>query len=345
VPLDSIRLEEADTLYIGNPYTPVVDPYDGTIYVPDLFSQRVHRFARDGSLIRTYGRPGEGPGEFRSAGSTFVLDDSTLAVHDNMLRRMSLFERGSGEFRRLRPMPGVLGTTPPVVREDGVWFALADQDYTDPTFASPRSIARWVPQTDSIVHLGTMPAEFSESVASGYWSYANLNLRGQLAVHGGSVLRGWQLRNDLIVFSGDGVVLDTVVIPAVRRLGVGENARELIDVERIGMRERLEGFSWLRQLHPMPDGRVAFTHHDQRVLKLEPTPVLTVTLWVGVLSVDLRRACVDAMLPVSQDARSMETFRGDTLFQLDRRVVDNRLQTWIRMFRVDTDACEWLPVD
>ena len=47
VPLDSIRLAEADTLYIGSPYTPVIDPYDGTIYVPDIFSRRVHRFARD----------------------------------------------------------------------------------------------------------------------------------------------------------------------------------------------------------------------------------------------------------------------------------------------------------
>ena len=57
IPLDSVLLVEADTLYIGNPFTPVVDPFDGTIYVPDLFSNRVMRFGRDGSLIRVYGRP------------------------------------------------------------------------------------------------------------------------------------------------------------------------------------------------------------------------------------------------------------------------------------------------
>ena len=343
VPLDSIRLVEADTLYIGNPYTPVVDPYDGTIYVPDIYSQRVYRFARDGSLIRTYGRPGEGPGEFRSALATFVLDESTLAVCDDMARRLTLFDRHSGAFRHLRPIPGVTGTTPPVVRERGVWFALAG-NYEDPRFAVPRSVAHWLPASDTILYLGPMPAEYSESIAGGYWSYANFNSRGALTFHDGDILRGWQLRNDLFVLSPNGEVRDTLDIPVVRRLGVPENARELLDVKRIGLKERLEGFSWLRQLHTLPDGRVAFTHHDQHVLKLEPMPELSATVWVGVLSADLKRACVDAELPVSQDSRSMETFRGDTLFQLDRRIVRERLQTWIRMFRIDTDDCDWIPL-
>lgn len=344
VPLDSIRLEEADTLYIGNPYTPAIDPYDGTIYVPDLFSQRVHRFARDGSLIRTYGQPGEGPGEFRSAGSTFVLDDSTLAINDNMLRRMSLFDRRTGEFRRLLPMHGVMGISPPVVRDDGVWFALVDQNFRDPMYEVARSIAWWQPGRDTILHLGTMPAEFTTSATSGFWSYANQNLRGALAIHRGDIVRGWQLKNELVVFSPDGVVRDTLSIPVVRRVGVRENARELLDVKRISLEERVEGFSYLRQLYTLPDGSVAFTHHDQRALKLEPTPVLTTRVWVGLLSPDLKRACVDTELPVSQDARSMETFRGDTLFQLDRRLVGERLETWIRLFRVDPTGCEWLPV-
>lgn len=71
-------------------------------------------------------------------------------------------------------------------------------------------------------------------------------------------------------------------------------------------------------------------------------PVLSARVWVGVLSPDLKRACVDAELPVSQDARSMETFRGDTLFQLDRRMVGDRLETWIRLFLIDPSGCDWI---
>lgn len=77
-------------------------------------------------------------------------------------------------------------------------------------------------------------------------------------------------------------------------------------------------------------------------------PILTARVWVGVLSPDLTRACVDTELPVSQDARSMEVFRGDTLFQLDRRMIGDRLETWIRMFLIDREACDWIrlfPID
>jgi len=344
VPLDSIQLAEADTLYIGNPYTPVIDPFDGTIYIPDIFSKRVHRFARDGSLQLTYGRPGEGPGEFRSAVAVAVLDDSTVAVHDALLGRLSVFDRRTGVFLRLRPFVAVLGTTPPVVRGDGVWFAQADPGYEDPQRVVPRSVAHWLPAIDTILFLGPMPAEYTESVAGGFWRYANFNTRGALTFHDRGMLRGWQMMNELFLLSNEGRVLDTLDIPAIRRNGVPKNVRELLDVERIGAVERFERFSQLRQLSTLPDGRVVFTHHDQHVLKLRPTPVLSATVWVGILSSDLEYACVDTELPVSQDARSMEVIRGDTLFQLDRRIVGERLQTWVRMFRVEDSACDWLPL-
>ncbi len=70
--------------------------------------------------------------------------------------------------------------------------------------------------------------------------------------------------------------------------------REQIDIERIPFREWLEGSSQLRQLSPRPDGGFVFTHHDQTALKLEPMPILTARVWVGILSSDLKKACVDA---------------------------------------------------
>lgn len=345
VPLDSFRLVEADTLYIGNPYTPVIDRYDGSIYVPDIFSRRVLRFSREGTLLQVYGRPGNGPGEFRSAEAVFVETDSTIGVYDNMLRRLTLFDRASGAFRSSRALSGVAGTTPPIVRADEIWFPLVDQNYREPRFSTPRSIAVWSPSQDTVMYLGRMPAEFVESIQGGFWNYANFLLLGALTVHDRGLLRGWQLKNELFLLDGRGEVRDTIAIPIRRRKGVPANVRELLDVKRLGQKETLEDFSRLRQLHTLSDGSVIFTHHDQHVLKLEPTPVLSATVWVGVLSSDLKHACVDALLPVSQDARSMETFRGDTLFQLDRRIVGGELQTWIRSFKVDTRHCIWIPVE
>ncbi|MBA4159356.1 MAG: hypothetical protein H0X65_18065, partial [Gemmatimonadetes bacterium] len=96
VPLDSILLPESDTLYLGDPFTPAIDPYDGSIYISDQFSKRVVRFDRHGEVVRAYGRPGAGPGELQGSGLAFVLDDSTLVVEDWAVQRLNLFDRNSG---------------------------------------------------------------------------------------------------------------------------------------------------------------------------------------------------------------------------------------------------------
>jgi len=341
VALDSILLPEAGSLYVGNPYTPVVDPFDGSFYVPDLFSGRVLRFGRDGRLIRAYGRAGDGPGEFRSAGSTFVLDDSTLVVHDTGLGRLTLLDRRTGAFRGTRSFPWGPSLTPPVVEDGYAWMAVSDR-----AFKLHGSVARWDVVRDTLEFFGPMPDEYWESANSQNWTYANQMLRGQLAVHGGRIFRGWQSYQDLFVLDHGGAVVDTIDIPVLRRLGVPDDIRERMDVGRMGLEEQITSYSRLRQLYVFPDGRVAFTHHDQKAIRLRPFPIIAARVWVGVVSADLKRACVDTELPVSMDARSMETFRGDTLFQLDRRIPPGTetVETWIRMFQVQTSECEWVPI-
>ncbi len=338
IPVDSVLLPEVDTAYVGRPRGIVVDPEDGSFYITDLFSSRVLRFARNGSLMRVYGGPGEGPGEFRTAGATFLLDDSTLVVHDTRLQRLSIFDRRTGASRTSRHLPLLVGTSPAVVDESGVWLPVAD-----PGLSSSSSIAHWILLSDSIAYIGSMPAEFRESIDGGNWIYANSLLQGVLAALGDTLVRGWMSRNELVLFSREGQVLDTVDLPVLRRRGVPEDIRYRFDVENIGFEERLELNSALIQLRATSDGRLMFTHHDRQVIDLLPMPVMTADVWVGVVSSDLTRACVDARLPVSTDTRSMETFRGDTVFQLDRRIVDNRLESWVRMFLVDTSDCDWVP--
>ena len=111
--VDSILLPEADTLYIGNPYTPVIDPFDGSFYIPDIFSGRLLRFRRDGSLMLVYGRPGEGPGEFRGGpGVPMLLDDSTVAAQVTSSRRVNVFDRNTGETIRVVDFPALAESLP-----------------------------------------------------------------------------------------------------------------------------------------------------------------------------------------------------------------------------------------
>ena len=114
IPVDSVLLPEADTLYIGNPYTLVVDPFDGSFHIPDIFSGRLLRFHRDGRLMLVYGRSGEGPGEFRGGPRVpMVIDDSTVAAQTTRSRRVNVFDRNTGKTSRVVDFPALGGITPP----------------------------------------------------------------------------------------------------------------------------------------------------------------------------------------------------------------------------------------
>jgi len=97
-PADTTFLIAADGVLGPNEEIYLVDPTAPGVYVYD---------AR-GRFIRRLGRPGDGPGEFRSAMAAGWLYD-TLWVADYQLRRVSLFTE-AGDFIRVlqQPVPGVL---------------------------------------------------------------------------------------------------------------------------------------------------------------------------------------------------------------------------------------------
>lgn len=67
----------------------------GRVYVAMSSPAAIKVYDRDGKYVRTIGREGEGPGEFRSATVTILHD--TLVVQDYQLARLSLFDT-AGQF-------------------------------------------------------------------------------------------------------------------------------------------------------------------------------------------------------------------------------------------------------
>ncbi len=68
-----------------------------------IASQRdrlLHRFDANGRFVRTIGRRGAGPGEFRAISGVVHVASDTLLVHDPTLRRISVFAPG-GTFVRV----------------------------------------------------------------------------------------------------------------------------------------------------------------------------------------------------------------------------------------------------
>lgn len=336
VALDSVRLAEADSLYLGNPYALAVDPYDGSFYVSDFFADRVLRFARDGSLVRTYGRPGSGPGEFRTPTLVFVVDESTVAAADNEQALIHLFDRGSGVLVRSVKYQGRLGSTVPIALGSTLWMASRDR-------ARGTSALAWDRRTDSVRYVVPLPAAYRASMR-GMGRYAAFHAMGVLTAWADTLLVGMRGRNELLVATADGRVVDTLDVPVSRRRGVPEDVQETIDDAKISARDLFRTASALDQVFRRADGSLVLVHHDADLEGQLPGGLITARVFVSIVSPDRRRACIDTELPVSQDARPIEGFRGDTLFLLDRRIVgEERVETRISSYLLDTSSCGWVP--
>ncbi|MFO7769290.1 MAG: NHL repeat-containing protein [bacterium] len=75
---------------------------DGTRYVLDQADHRVLRFDGQGDYLGSFGREGEGPGEFLDPADLALLEDGTLVVTDYGNGRVGLFDAGGTFLRSFR---------------------------------------------------------------------------------------------------------------------------------------------------------------------------------------------------------------------------------------------------
>jgi hypothetical protein len=78
---------------------------DGTLYVVDDKPMGIKVFGPDGRYLRSIGRAGDGPGEFRYA--YLALKADTLVVHDPRLGRSSTFVASTGAFLNVKSTAGM----------------------------------------------------------------------------------------------------------------------------------------------------------------------------------------------------------------------------------------------
>ncbi|HSH46291.1 MAG TPA: 6-bladed beta-propeller, partial [Longimicrobiales bacterium] len=75
-------LQPPDSALTAMPWAVVADPGSGRIFVGDATSERVVVFDASGTFVRSIGRAGEGPGEFRSPTALALDPGRALAVWD-----------------------------------------------------------------------------------------------------------------------------------------------------------------------------------------------------------------------------------------------------------------------
>jgi len=83
---------DAEGEAFGSIYDLTVDA-DGNVYILDGQAVEVRMFSHDGAYIRTFGREGEGPGEFRYPMGVVMLPDQRMAVYQSSPPRLMAFNR------------------------------------------------------------------------------------------------------------------------------------------------------------------------------------------------------------------------------------------------------------
>lgn len=84
---------------------------DGTIVLANSGTRELRWYDPDGTLIRTAGREGEGPGEFRAPRLVGTVAQDTIVVWDYELRRLSYFA-ADGTFGRAWNVTADIGIVP-----------------------------------------------------------------------------------------------------------------------------------------------------------------------------------------------------------------------------------------
>lgn len=72
---------------------------EGRIYTVDPKSIRIRIFGPDGSLVKAFGREGQGPGEFSGPGGIVAAPDGTFIVSDVLNGRLSYFSRDGAHVK------------------------------------------------------------------------------------------------------------------------------------------------------------------------------------------------------------------------------------------------------
>jgi len=123
-PAVEIGLLEGDEAYQLSRVQSAVRLSDGRIVIANGGTQNLRFFDATGAHVRSVGREGEGPGEFRQLGPVTVLPGDSLAAYDWNLRRVSYFGP-DGAFVRSVNLEFPTGFPTPVGRfSDGAWLCV-----------------------------------------------------------------------------------------------------------------------------------------------------------------------------------------------------------------------------
>lgn len=340
--LDSVILQEHDSLSIGPLRQGFGVDSDGGFYLGSTAHDAVLRYRRNGALDQVFRLPERGA--FSSVGPIVYANDSFVAVSDAMAAKLMLFGRPSGELVSSVAYRGYLGSFD--VFGDSVIFGnLRAGEAGVVGVGALSGLLRG--DTDASFFLGTSIAYPEE-----YQSYPELDMGSdvRLTTANGKILVGFAALNDLVSWDRALGVVDTLIIPSRLRRGVPQEAlKSYFRKQGFRFERALESISILDGVWARPNGQVVLVHMDaSAVMSGRRLTAVSAKPYVSLLSAQLDAACIDHPMAVPAHARPGVHVRGDTLYLIDQRWEEgpptSKALTVLRRFLIDDSECEWVPL-
>lgn len=325
----STRLSESDSLFVGRPLGFAVGVDSLRFVVTDLAAGRVLAWDDTGRIVASFGREGRGPGEFLGPAAVALQRDLLwVADYGSMIWR-ALRRDDAAEVARVA-FTGDLTYATQSVFSDTLLFGLWDE-------VRGTAVGLLVPRDSAILRAVPVPSEFARLKNIGIGRLSQM----LPAVSGPWRVVGFGPLNGLYVLDEGLTVTDSVVLPVVRRRGMTE---EHLRSAQGGYAALMNSVSVLSLLRAMErPGHFLAAHYDLQAVD-DDAPQLTATLYVSVIDIEKRRACVDALVPQSGAARPSVQVSGDTLFVLRQEMEETRISTFIDQYVVNVAACQWMPL-
>jgi hypothetical protein len=124
-PMLDLGVGEGDANYQFGVVADALRLSDGSVIVADGQMNEVRMYDAGGRYVRTIGRKGGGPGEFQGLWNLFLLPGDTVAAHDYMASRLTLFAPGGALARTvtLAPLDKLVPPRPLGIFADGTLVA------------------------------------------------------------------------------------------------------------------------------------------------------------------------------------------------------------------------------
>lgn len=341
--IDSLVLEETDSLYLGRPEMGFAVGADGSLYIADEYWNRVVRYSSTGKLEQVYGRAGSGPGEFRSTTRATMVHD-TLLIQPSAAR-IKVFDRRTGAYYFEHPFQrGYL--TKGVFHRGDFYFALFDYSVERAVMVIPaQELLSPDPGSVPTIHgagLVSFPPEYTRH--PGLMAFNS----SSVVVWSDTMLVGFSGVGYLVRYDLDGAPHDTFDIPVRDRRGVTPEGLAQFDPGRApDLNREMRAISDLKEIWRTPKGDFVVWHQDGQAETRGRNVQLSGNAFISLVSSDLARACVDTRVPFPGTEWPRFAMSADTLFALDQVVAEGdplRSTTIVRRFAIDTARCAWQPV-